>query len=104
MEIFAHRGSSLIWPENTMLAFDNAHNAGATGFETDLRLSKDGEIILSHDDNLVRFGQVDRAISELTEKEIGAIEIGSADCQLKDKPISLKSLLRKYPEKDYIFD
>ncbi len=87
-----------------MLAFDNAHNAGATGFETDLRLSKDGEIILSHDDKLARFGQIDKTISELTEKEIDSIEIGSRDGQLKDKLISLKSLLQKYPEKDYIFD
>ena len=104
MKFFAHRGSSLIWPENTMLAFDNAHETGATGFETDLRLSKDSEIILSHDDNLARFGQPDKTISELTEKEIGAIEIGSPDGQLKDKLISLKSLLQKYGEKDYIFD
>ena len=87
-----------------MLAFDNAHETGATGFETDLRLSKDSEIILSHDDNLARFGQPDKTISELTEKEIGAIEIGSPDGQLKDKLIPLKSLLKKYPEKDYIFD
>ena len=104
MKIFAHRGSSLIWPENTLLAFDNAHETGATGFETDLRFSKDSEIILSHDDNLARFGQPDKTISELTEKEIGAIEIGSPDGQLKDKLISLKSLLQKYPKKDYIFD
>jgi len=104
MEIFAHRGSSLIWPENTMLAFNNAHNAGATGFETDLRLSKDGEIVLSHDDNLVRFGQADKTISELTENEITAIEICSPDGQLKDKLIPLKTLLQKYPEKAYIFD
>lgn len=104
MKIFAHRGSSLIWPENTMLAFDNADNAGATGFETDLRLSKDGEIVLSHDDNLGRFGQADKTISELTEEEITAIEICSIDGQFKDKLISLKTLLQKYPEKDYIFD
>jgi len=104
MKIFAHRGSSLIWPENTMLAFDNAHETGATGFETDLRLSKDSEIILSHDDNLARFGHPDKTISELTEKEIGTIEICSPDGQLKDKLISLKSLLQKYGEKDYIFD
>jgi len=104
MKIFAHRGSSLIWPENTMLAFEKAHETGATGFETDLRLSQDKEIILSHDDNLARFGQPDKTISELTEKEIGAIEIGSPDGQLKDKLIPLKSLLQRYPEEDYIFD
>lgn len=104
MKIFAHRGSSLVWPENTMLAFDNAHKAGATGFETDLRLSKDGEIILSHDDNLARFGQPDKKISELTEKEIGTLESCSSDGQFRDKLISLKSLLKKHQEKDYIFD
>ncbi len=104
MKIIAHRGSSLIWPENTVLAFDNAHKAGATGFETDLRLSKDQQIILSHDANLTQFGYPDKTINELTADEICNIKISSRDNKCSDSIITLKTLLQKYPDKDYIFD
>ncbi len=104
MKIFAHRGSSLIWPENTMLAFNLAHQAGAAGFETDLRLSKDQQIVLSHDNNLARFGYPDKSIRELTADEICDIKISSPDGRYTDNLVTLKTLLQAYPDKDYIFD
>lgn len=104
MKIIAHRGSSLIWPENTMLAFNKAHEAGATGFETDLRLSKDQEIILSHDDNLQRFGHGDKTISRLNVGEIQDIVIKSPTGAYRDNIITLRELIETYPDKDYIFD
>lgn len=104
MKIFAHRGSSLLWPENTLLAFDNAHQAGAAGFETDLRLSGDNVIILSHDDNLARFGRTDITVSALSAEEVCQIEIPSIDKKYADRLIRLETLLEKYPGKDYIFD
>ncbi len=104
MKIYAHRGSSLLWPENTMLAFENAHAAGADAFETDLRLSADGEIILSHDDNLQRFGLAETTVSELTAEQVGRVEIPSIDGTHSDKMISLRTLLQRFPDKDYIFD
>lgn len=104
IKIFAHRGSSLIWPENTMLAFDKAHDAGATGFETDLRLSKDEEIVLSHDDHLARFGMPETSISRLDAKEVCSLEISSRNHEYRDKIVLFRELLEKYPEKDYIFD
>lgn len=104
MQIFAHRGSSLIWPENTLLAFHLAHKAGATGFETDLRLSKDYQIILSHDETLARFGYPDKSISKLTADELCKIEISSPDGCYTDRLITLKTLLQTYPTKEYIFD
>ncbi|MFQ5675570.1 MAG: glycerophosphodiester phosphodiesterase [bacterium] len=104
IKIFAHRGSSLIWPENTMLAFDKAHTAGATGFETDLRLSKDEEIVLSHDDNLARFGLPQATVSSLKAADICRLEISSRNDKYRDRMIRLRELLEKYPEKDYIFD
>lgn len=104
MKIFAHRGSSLIWPENTLLAFNLAHQAGATGFETDLRLSKDGQIVLSHDNDLHRFGRPEKVISELTTAEIASLEISSPDGKRHDRLVALKTLLQTYPDKDYIFD
>ncbi|MDQ7860817.1 glycerophosphodiester phosphodiesterase family protein [Peribacillus frigoritolerans] len=52
--IFAHRGSAGTHPENTMSAFKEAARVGADGIETDVQLSKDGEVVIIHDEKLDR--------------------------------------------------
>jgi glycerophosphoryl diester phosphodiesterase len=52
--VCAHRGYSLRYPENTLLAFEAAKAAGATTCEIDLVLSRDGEAVVTHDDLLDR--------------------------------------------------
>jgi glycerophosphoryl diester phosphodiesterase len=52
--IYAHRGSSADHPENTRAAFLAAIDDGADGFECDLRLTKDGQVIIWHDSNMLR--------------------------------------------------
>ena len=51
---FAHRGFSGKYPENTMLAFEEAIKAGADGIELDVQLTKDGEVVILHDERLDR--------------------------------------------------
>ncbi|MHD0316554.1 glycerophosphodiester phosphodiesterase [Fusobacterium sp. THCT1E2] len=51
---FAHRGFSGKYPENTMLAFKKAIEAGADGIELDVQLTKDGEIVIIHDETIDR--------------------------------------------------
>lgn len=53
-KIIAHRGASAYMPENTLEAFELAIKQGAQGFELDVHLSKDGEIIVAHDLTLER--------------------------------------------------
>ncbi len=52
--VWAHRGDSAHAPENTMLAFDKARTAGADAIELDVRLDKDGTVLVFHDDTLDR--------------------------------------------------
>jgi len=52
--IFAHRGAAGTHPENTMAAFLEAERAGADGIELDVQLTKDGEIIVIHDETVDR--------------------------------------------------
>lgn len=104
MRFFAHRGSSLLWPENTLLAFRRAHEAGATGFETDLRLSRDGEIVLLHDPDLARLGHPGVKADHLTVDELQRLDVSSPDGSMTDRAITLRALLTEYPDKDYIFD
>lgn len=51
---FAHRGGKADMPENTLPAFRRALELGATGLETDARLSADGEVVLAHDERVRR--------------------------------------------------
>lgn len=54
IRVFAHRGFSGSYPENTMLAFKQALANGAGGIELDVQLTKDGEVIILHDEKLDR--------------------------------------------------
>ncbi|MDC7245835.1 MAG: glycerophosphodiester phosphodiesterase [Sphaerochaetaceae bacterium] len=54
MNIFAHRGSSGHYPENTMTAFRKAQEAGSYGIELDVQLTKDGEVVIIHDEKVDR--------------------------------------------------
>lgn len=48
----AHRGSRVLWPQNTMVAFQGAADLGFRYLETDVHISADGVVILFHDDHL----------------------------------------------------
>jgi len=62
-QAIAHRGYKAAYPENTMAAFKGAVKAGANALETDIHLSKDGVVVLSHDANLKRcFGKPEKLI------------------------------------------
>ena len=51
---FAHRGSRVLWPENTAEAFQGAIDLGYRYIETDLRITRDGVIVAFHDETLER--------------------------------------------------
>ncbi|KAK4195965.1 PLC-like phosphodiesterase, partial [Triangularia verruculosa] len=53
-QIIAHRGYKALYPENSMLAIEEAIKAGAHAIETDVHESQDGVVVLSHDPTLKR--------------------------------------------------
>jgi glycerophosphoryl diester phosphodiesterase len=61
---FAHRGSRILWPENTAEAFQGAVDLGYKYIETDVRMTRDGVVVAFHDATLERLtngaGRVDR--------------------------------------------
>ena len=79
MKIIAHRGFSEGYPENTLLAFQKAIDAGADGIETDLRLSKNGRIVLFHDKNLKRITNSHTAIDDLTLEVLKEYDVGGGE-------------------------
>ncbi len=73
----AHRGEHYTVPENTVAAWKMAVENGADGVECDVRLSKDGVLVISHDADLHRFSseQPAKKINELTLAELKAIDL-----------------------------
>jgi glycerophosphoryl diester phosphodiesterase len=66
---FAHRGARANAPENTLEAFRLALRLGATGLESDVWLTRDGEAVLDHD-GVVRQGLRRRSIADLDRRQL----------------------------------
>ncbi len=70
MKIYAHRGSSIQHPELTLTAYKAAVDEGADGFECDVRLTKDNQVILWHDPDMERIAGYSARIADTNLKEI----------------------------------
>jgi glycerophosphoryl diester phosphodiesterase len=86
--IIAHRGGAALAPENTLFAIEKAINLGADGVEFDLQITRDGEIVLYHDDRLNpqttrqgshRLETPTPRIRELTLAELKRLDLGYDD-------------------------
>ncbi len=71
MILLAHRGfPTRNFTENSLPAFQHALDLGADGIEFDVRLTKDGEMVLVHDKNLNRIAAVATPVAEMTLAEL----------------------------------
>jgi glycerophosphoryl diester phosphodiesterase len=77
MILFAHRGASLIAPENTLPAFEHAVKNKVQGIELDVHLSKDGTVVVCHDDELSRTSNMTGFLKDKTFSEIRNADAGS---------------------------
>ncbi|MBE5917071.1 MAG: glycerophosphodiester phosphodiesterase [Pseudobutyrivibrio ruminis] len=67
---FAHRGFSGKYPENTMLAFEKAIEVGCEGIEFDVHFSKDGKLVIVHDETIDRTSNQTGFVKDLTYEEL----------------------------------
>ena len=74
---FAHRGASSYYPENTMLSFKKALEMGATGIETDVQLTKDGVLVLIHDEMVNRTTDGEGLVKDYTYEELNKLDAGN---------------------------
>ncbi|MCS7253487.1 MAG: glycerophosphodiester phosphodiesterase family protein [Armatimonadota bacterium] len=75
--IIAHRGYSGIYPENTLIALREAIKLNVDGIEVDARITKDGCVILMHDETVDRTTNGSGKVEELTLEQIKALDAGS---------------------------
>ena len=76
VEIIAHRGASADAPENTVAAFKLGFEQRADAGEIDIHVSKDGKLVVLHDDDTKRVAGVDRKVVEQTYVELRKLEVG----------------------------
>lgn len=76
MKIWAHRGCSQRYPENTLLAFEKAVSLQElTGIELDIQLTKDGELVVIHDERVDRTTETIGYVRDYTLAELKKLHI-----------------------------
>lgn len=73
---YAHRGASAYYPENTILSFQKAMEMGCTGIETDVQLTKDGVLVLIHDEMVNRTTNGKGFVKDYTYSELTRLDAG----------------------------
>lgn len=87
MKLWAHRGCSQRYPENTLLAFEKAAAINdLTGIELDIQLTKDGEIVVIHDERVDRTTEGIGAVKDYTLAQIRKLHIWAGDNKIQQIP------------------
>lgn len=86
--VWAHRGASGYAPENTIEAFQHAIDMNADGIELDVQLSKDGELVVIHDELIDRTSNGTGWVKDLTLAELKTYNYNRTfpECQHADIP------------------
>ena len=90
-QVWAHRGASAYAPENTLPAFQKAIELGAHGIELDVHESKDGELVVIHDETVDRTSNghgrvVDQTLAALKALDFSAGKAGYEDIRIPTLP------------------
>ena len=73
IQLIAHRGGSMEADENTLAAFTDAYAKGLRAFETDVRMTKDGKLVLMHDDLVDRTTTGYGPVELMTAQQVKAL-------------------------------
>ncbi|TDM17912.1 glycerophosphodiester phosphodiesterase [Macrococcoides canis] len=105
--IFAHRGGLALRPEHTMLAFKHAQTLDVDGFEIDIRLTRDNEIVVLHDAMIDRVSNGSGLVYDHTLAELQSLDFGYRYTDINGnhpfrahpdaKIVTLSELIRSFP-------
>ncbi|MCM3717684.1 glycerophosphodiester phosphodiesterase family protein [Fictibacillus phosphorivorans] len=102
--VAAHRGVPSQAPENTMVGYRMAYDLGADQIETDVQRTKDGHLVIMHDDTVDRTTNGTGAVHELTLEEIRALDAGMKYDEkfAGEKVPTFKEFLQAFKGKDIV--
>lgn len=98
---YAHRGASSYAPENTMSSFHLGLEMGANGIETDVQRTKDGVLVLFHDDTLMRVTGQPGSVKDYTYDQLQTFSV-TVHGQ-SDRIPTLEEFLRAFGHLDLTF-
>ncbi|MBD1378780.1 glycerophosphodiester phosphodiesterase [Metabacillus arenae] len=84
-KIFGHRGAAGTYPENTMASFQAAIEAGADGIELDVQMTRDGELVVIHDESVERTTNSTGFIKDFLYRDLQAVDACYKFKQFKGK-------------------
>ncbi|MDE1462943.1 glycerophosphodiester phosphodiesterase [Spartinivicinus poritis] len=111
--VIAHRGGKGLWPENTLHAFQEAVSLGVDMLELDVRQTKDGQLVVLHDEYVDRTTNGKGSISQLTLAEVKKLDAGfnwtedNQNFPYRGKGISIptfQEVLKHFPEQKMIVE
>lgn len=108
----AHRGSRVLWPENTNTSFQGAYDLGYRHFETDLHRTADGILVCFHDPTVDRTTNATGRVEDLTLSELQSLDAGYRHSSqegftFRDSGVSvptLEWLLTTFPDTSVVVD
>ena len=100
---YAHRGASEYYPENTLSAFYAGLDMGANGIETDIQRTKDGVLVLFHDDTVTRVTGAQGGVGDYTLEELRQLTVQNKTGDRFDKITTLEEFLRYFGWRDLTF-
>jgi len=109
---FAHRGSRVLWPENTMEAFQGAVDLGYHYIETDVQLTADGVVVVFHDDDLDRLTNATGPVRQWRWEDLQQLDAAWSFGAAVDYPMrasgcrisSLAEVLDTFPHQHFNID
>ncbi len=75
--VVGHRGAKAFYPENTMLSFQKAIELGVDGIEMDINMTKDGQLVVIHDNTVDRTTNGTGKVVDFTLRELKELDAGS---------------------------
>ena len=98
---YAHRGAPSYCPENTFLSFYTGMYMGANGIETDVQMTKDGVLVLFHDDTIMRLTGAEGSIQDYTLEQLRQFTFENNG--LTDKIVVFEDFLQQFGWRDITF-
>jgi glycerophosphoryl diester phosphodiesterase len=102
--VIAHRGGAGLWPENTLLAFRNAHEMGVDIIEMDARITREGIPVLCHDASVARTTNGSGRINDMTFGELQELDAGYRWTPDGGQTYSFRNRGIRIPALDVVFE
>lgn len=104
-KIYGHRGASQYAPENSIVAFQMAYDMGADGIELDVQMTRDGHLVVAHDEEISRVSDGEGLIKDMTLEELRRYQFNKTHPEYPNVRIPLlEEVLEHFKQKEFLYN